>query len=791
MVELILIALFALAVVVGAIFGLARGLNKSVIRLITVVLAVVLTFLIAGPVTTTLTETIKVEGKTLGELILESLQDSKKMGAIVNTVPVMREVVLVLPAFAVSLVVFPVVFFVLKFITWIAFLLIQKPLRKLIFKDNCNKEEDAQQPKGVRAGKRFAGMGVGIVTGMLIFGMLAAPVLGLFSTLPPSDTVDSMLDTMVQQNILSASDAAAIKECYAVTDSGVAKFYNLVGIAPAGRLYLNSVSTVKADGRTIRLASELKALLGTMQIALDGGVMSALLNAKDQNALYALLADKAFMSTLMQDMFHSNLLSSVMPEVMAFAMESVATTMNVPADKGIVYDNMMDNIAQTVQSADIDYAGIKAYEDAHGITSTLELLSNTTKKAKKLMTEKQYKAELQKLADLAKSISSILDTAVAGDNTAFNCSVANHIVNQVKTKVSKNGQAALESFNAASVQESIAAINAADIDASVGEVDKLLEKITTKELFETKVATVETIKESVKESVHTALADEKKVTETANTLAGVVSDLASAVSSATGEDGKMDVSKLDFDKVASAVTNLQDSHLKDIGSSVLDIVASGDLGKNDMVGGIIDAVKDGYDKGEDVGGAIGTAGALAGLGSALGSEDEKDQEVVVNSVASLVNNLNDFTISLLPTVLSTDTLTSMGITEEYVDSAYGVIETLLKELAKLKGAADYKAEADAILSLYNLVSSDQSLFTEDTMVDLLNSAIKSDAIFNTLVSVSTSNPFGIKITDKNARADIADAIEDFYGKSGKTDRERDVCNAISTLLGIEDAVKLK
>ena len=52
MASLILTALFAVTVLISAIYGLIRGLNKSVIRLITIVVAAALTFLVAGPITT-------------------------------------------------------------------------------------------------------------------------------------------------------------------------------------------------------------------------------------------------------------------------------------------------------------------------------------------------------------------------------------------------------------------------------------------------------------------------------------------------------------------------------------------------------------------------------------------------------------------------------------------------------------------------------------------------------------------------------------------------------------------
>jgi hypothetical protein len=81
-------------------------------------------------------------------------------------------------------------------------------------------------------------------------------------------------------------------------------------------------------------------------------------------------------------------------------------------------------------------------------------------------------------------------------------------------------------------------------------------------------------------------------------------------------------------------------------------------------------------------------------------------------------------------------------------------------------------------------------FTEDDIGKLVNYAVESDAIFNTLKSISTSNPFGIEIGDKQAQKDVANAIEDCYEQSGKTDREKEIFYAVATLLGVEERVDL-
>ena len=789
MISLIFIALFAVIVGISAIVGLVRGLNKSVVRLITLAVAVLLTFLIAGPITNAIVDSIRIEGLTIVEMLEESLQGDPTVSGIFATVPMLWEAVLVIPAFVLSIAVFPVVFGLLRFVTWIVFLFVQKPLRKLIFKDPCEKGANAEEPKGVRVGKRFAGLGIGIVSGMIIFGMLLTPFLGVLSVLPNSASINQTMDALVAQGMIADLDAQTVKELYAGTDNGLLKFYGTMGSSAAGKAYLNSVSKIQANGQSSSLANELSSLMAAVQASLDGGLLNLLQAAEDPEALYALLADKDALDGVLQQLFQSQLLVSAVPEVVAMAMEGVASGLNVPANKEAVYDNMMDNIAQAVKDADIDYEGMKAYEDANSITYRFARSTAAAAPAAQaqIMTEAEYQAQLEKLVQLSAQISGILNSAIAGDNADFANSVADQIVNEVKMQAATNGQAVVETFDAAGVQQALAAVDTSEMEVS--NADQLLEQLTDKEKFETDVATVESITAGIQESLMAAVGDKETAAQTATTLANVISSLSDVVSSATTEDGSFDPSKLDYDKLAGAVTELQNSPLKGVGSSLLDVVASGDLGQESIVGDVLGAIKEGYDNGEDIGGTISTVGALVNLGTAMGS-GEANQEVLVDSLTSLINNLNEFTISLLPAILSDDTIASMGIPAEYAKAAMNVIETLLKELMNLKGAEDYTNEVNSIQSLYNVITQGAGTFTPEDLMDLVEYAKNSDAIFNTLVSISGSNPFGVTYPDAASRDAMIQIIRDGYAQTQKTQKDQQICNAIASLVGLGDALNL-
>jgi|GEM_PF-1685038 len=738
MVSLILLGVFLLFVAFSAFVGFVRGRNKSVIRLITLAFAMVLTFVVSGFGTKLITEKVLIEGQTIGEFLLAQLSSQEMIVGFLESAPLFREAILVAPDFAIAFVLFPIAFLLISFLSWIVFKCIQKPLRKKMFKEQfpkTRKERKAlkkQTPFFVRVGRRFAGLGIGAITGALIFGMLFTPIFGIISILPENSALEDVIDTMVEQDLLDASTAQMIKDELAVRDGAIIKGYGYIGAALAGRLYLSAVSRFEYDGLKTNIPAEFDSVFSVAQVAIEGGLLKAVMNSQDMNGIFKVLADEEFVNELIGEMFKSQLFCAAIPEVMAMAMEGVALSLNVPANKEAVYDGMMDDIAATVKDADIDYAAIKAYEDAQIDSVALDEGEQPV-----IMTKEEYEAEIEKLVALTEKIAKIINTSVSGSNEALAGNVADQIVQGVKDDVIANGEEALNNYSSEGVKGAISEISADDINASEGSAQDLLDKLNNPEKFETNVATVESITNSIRESVKSAVADTSKAQETASTLASVVSNLAGAVESATDANGNMDIANLDFSKVADAVTSLQGSNLKDVGSSLLDVVVSGDLGETDMIKDTVNAIKDSYNNGEDIGGTINSAGSLIIIGTTMGNGDggEGAKENIEKSFKDLVQNLNETTLKLLSTVLSEDSLVSMGVDRAYAAIAYDVVDALLRELMELKNSPNYDNEVNTVLSIYDIVSAGE--IAGEKLGDLIRQVLKSQVVMNTLDRVST------------------------------------------------------
>lgn len=784
MTPLILTLLFAVIVVFSALVGFCRGFSKTVVRLITLAIAIVATFFVSGAVTNTVAELAIIEGKTLGQFVLGNLNGIEMLDRILASAPLLEEAILVAPSFVIGFVIFPVAFLLLSFVSGILFLILSKPLRRLFFKEKGKVK--------VRAGKRFTGFLMGAVTGVLIFAMLMAPLYGLLSILPEKSALEKVVDTLEDQGMLDAQTAGIIKGELVLFDSPIYTVPTMLGVTPVGEKYLASVSRIERDGEVTHLTDEFDTLFAVVETAIEGKLLEALTkSAEDQNALYAVLADEAFMQELIGDMFDSKLLRSAIPEVTAIAIESAARMLGVPESKEEVYDNMMNDIAELVKNSDVNFDGIAAYEEAKNITYADVMFAD---EQENIMTEEEYDAEIKKLNTLEKNISKIVNKNVAGGSQAIADGIAKGFVKTVKEQVKAEGADSIRDFNPEKVQQKIAAIAPEDIKVE-GEdgsaISAMLNKMKSVDSFETKISTVSEIANSIRASVKDAVKDDSKSAETSGTLASVVSNFAGAVSSATDENGNFDPMKLDFEKVGNAVGALQGSTLNGVGSAVLDMVVSGDLGKNDMLGATISGIKDAYDAGTPIADTVKTAGDIIEVVDSMNKGDED----FAKSFDKLVKNLKQSTLDLLSSIITDETLISFGIPEEQTKPAFKVIEKLLSELLKLQGAADYDNEVNAILALYEFATGDLSNVDEDDIPGLVDYAIKSDAVYNTLVSVSEEdeNPFGIEFTNEDDLKYIAETLDENYEKdivenANNKERVEGVYKALAAFFGVSDRV---
>jgi len=785
MTSLALTLLFVVIVVFSALVGFVRGFSKTVIRLITFALAVVATFFVSGAITNTIAEMAIIEGKTVGQFVLESLSQEEMMARILASAPLLEEAILTAPSFLIGFVAFPVCFILLSFVSWILFLILSRPLRKLFFGEGKKAK--------VGIAKRFAGFGVGAVTGVLVFAMLMAPVYGLISVLPEKSALEKVVDTLEEQGALDAETAEVIKGELTFVESPIYTVPTALGLTSTGKSYLDSVSKVERDGEETYLTDEFDTLFAVVETAIAGDLIDAFTKmAEDQNALYAVLSNEAFMQELIGDMFNSKLLRSAIPEVTAIALEATARMLGVPESKEEVYENMMGDIAELVKNSDVNFEGIAAYEEANNITYI------DSDEQRTIMTEEEYNAEIKKLEKLEKEISKVVNKNVAGGSEAVATGIAKGFVKTVKEQVKEEGAASLQNFDPVKVQEKMAKIDPSDIvveGEDTAAIAAMLDKVKSPETFETKVATVKDIADSIRDSVKNAVKDDTQTTATANTLASVVSNFAGAVAGATGENGAIDPMKLDFEKIGNAVGALQGSTLNNVGSAVLDIVVSGDLGKDAMIGAAIGGIKDAYNEGKEISDTIKTAGDIIGVVDAMNKSEGESTEDFKNSFEKLVKNLKESTLELLPSIITDEMLMSFGIPEEQTKPSFEILDTLLHELVKLQGSENYDNEVNAILALYEFGTGDLSKVTEDDIPGVVDYAFQSDAVYNTLMKIAEGgeNPFGIKIETESDFEYIADMMDKNYETSlekhaDEAEKVHNIYTAVAKFLDVADRV---
>ena len=179
-VMLALLGLLLFFVAMGALYGTIRGGKRASIRLVTVIVALSVALLMT-PVFSKMMLNIKItDGLTAGGLIERELGGNLKEEA-----PEIVDFIKACAVVVANFIMFFVLYFVFKFISWIVYLFLAKKFAPKYRKEKgeeLSKLEKRDPSRRIKRG-RLAGLGVGIVTGLVFFGFFMIPVTGSMQTL--------------------------------------------------------------------------------------------------------------------------------------------------------------------------------------------------------------------------------------------------------------------------------------------------------------------------------------------------------------------------------------------------------------------------------------------------------------------------------------------------------------------------------------------------------------------------------------------------------------------------------
>lgn len=311
-ISIIMLVLGLIGIIFGFLYGKKRGLCKATVRLVLIGVAALIAFLIRETVVDIVLNTPIEEGKTITDLLTESMasgEDAEKMEGLVNVITNIIKMVLQIFTFILTFIILRISTLILY---WIIAAIItavqrkkvrteidtdvealeqnrklskkQRKLVELIKKDQevlANPEDVSEKQirktkkhlaklekklakKTVkRDRKKWWGSLVGIVQGAIVVICIVAPLSGLVTNV--GSLIKSVSQIKMEGEAIIDEETNSILEeygVYAYPESSVAKVYDVAG----GWLY-RSISTVKnEDGTTSNIQSQIQAVDGGAQM---------------------------------------------------------------------------------------------------------------------------------------------------------------------------------------------------------------------------------------------------------------------------------------------------------------------------------------------------------------------------------------------------------------------------------------------------------------------------------------------------------------------------------------------
>ena len=193
----------ALFLIIGILLGLKRGLIKSTIRIATVLISCILVIFLTPTITSAVLKAnisnlnLVIDGmkiNTLGEAIVSYISQISVVAGLLETSPTLKAVVSALPMIVVNLILFVILFFIVKGI----FYFIAMIANRIILGKN------SERPK-----RRLWGALIGGVQGVIVFLFILIPIAGAMNLV--TDTMDIVeVPTTKQEQSISLANVTTI-----------------------------------------------------------------------------------------------------------------------------------------------------------------------------------------------------------------------------------------------------------------------------------------------------------------------------------------------------------------------------------------------------------------------------------------------------------------------------------------------------------------------------------------------------------------------------------------------------
>lgn len=347
-----IISIFILFLLVGFVCGWVRGLNKSLTRFIMVIAVAVLAFFITAPISKAVVNMdlskfdfsiSNVRVTTIGDTIVNLLEKVPKISDLVDASPTFQAFINALPQMIVNVVLFILVFFLIKWFTMIFYWIIAGVC--------FNKKKMAGKDR-----HKFVGAVIGALQGFIVAFVILIPVFGIIATAQPiidasRQTEQVQVVTVDEQtegedNELSKAINKTSEYIDAATGSWVYKAFKGIGLQQLSVSMYDHLTTVKEDGKTFELRREVITIADAypeIDYIMDHGF-----NLEDTKGLEHL---KGAFETLYDSKVLSGMVKEVVPYVAQRWMND-ATFMDIKkpttsnADVNELIDALLPKIAE-------------------------------------------------------------------------------------------------------------------------------------------------------------------------------------------------------------------------------------------------------------------------------------------------------------------------------------------------------------------------------------------------------------------------------------------------------------